>query len=184
MKNRAFATFGMTETISHIALKRLNGTHPDNAFRILPGIKISQDDRKCLVVEAPDLGVRHLQTNDVVHIQSATEFEWLGRKDNVINSGGLKIFPEQIEAKLKPILDIPFFITAVPNSQSGQQVAIAIEKEKLTLQEANALKSRFHTLGKLQSPKAILAIPVFERTDNGKIKRKESLRKIAMKIAL
>jgi O-succinylbenzoic acid--CoA ligase len=72
MKNEAYATFGMTETISHIALRRLNGGKAESHFTTMPGIKVSIDERSCLVIEAPELGVRHLVTNDVVYLVSPT----------------------------------------------------------------------------------------------------------------
>jgi o-succinylbenzoate---CoA ligase len=184
MKNQAYATFGMTETISHIALRRLNGKNASDCFTVLPGIKVSIDERSCLVIEAPELGVRRLVTNDVVSLIGPGEFCWLGRKDNLINSGGIKIYPEQIEDQLKPLLGIPFFITGIPSARSGQEVAIAVESKDFTLREANQLKDQFRILSKLQSPKAILTIPHFVRTDTGKIKRNESLKHVATKIAI
>jgi o-succinylbenzoate---CoA ligase len=184
MKNMAYATFGMTETISHIALRTLNGQSPDNAFTTLPGITVSTDEGDRLVIEAPELGVRHLVTNDVVNLISSTKFHWLGRKDNLINSGGVKLFPEQIEEHLKTFLKIPFFITGIESPRSGQEVAIAIERKTFTRTEANDLKKQFETLSKLETPKAILTIPEFTRTDTGKIKRSDSLQHVAMKIAL
>jgi O-succinylbenzoic acid--CoA ligase len=184
MKNQAYATFAMTETVSHIALRRLNGTNPENQFTTLSGIKVSADERGCLIIHAPELGIRNLVTNDEVYLVSSTQFNWLGRKDNLINSGGLKIFPEQIEEQLKPVLEIPFFITAIPSARSGQEVAIAVESKNFGRSEANNLKKLFISLSKIQCPKAILTIPHFIRTDNGKIRRKESLKNVSLKIAL
>jgi o-succinylbenzoate---CoA ligase len=184
MKNQAYATFGMTETVSHIALRRLNTKSAADCFTTLPGIKVSTDERTCLVIEAPELGVRHLVTNDVVNLLSPTQFCWLGRKDNLINSGGIKIFPEQIEEQLKATVGLPFFITGIPSARSGQDVAIVVESKTISLVEANDLKKQFGKLSKLQCPKAILTIPHFERTENGKIKRRESLKKVVQKISL
>ena len=137
LSNAAYTTFGMTETISHIALRRLNGIHPDHHFKTLRGISVSIDGKKSLVIEAPELGIHRLITNDAVHLFSPTEFEWLGRMDNLINSGGVKIYPEQIEEQLKQQIAIPFFITGIENDRTGQEVAIAVEKKAVTLQETN-----------------------------------------------
>ena len=133
---------------------------------------------------APELGVRHLITNDEVHLISSTQFKWLGRKDNLINSGGVKIYPEKIEEQLKSLIELPFFIAGIESNRTGQEVAIAIEKATFTLKEANELKKRFEILGKLYCPKTILTIAKFIRTDNGKIKRRESLQQVAMRIAI
>ncbi|MES2621137.1 MAG: AMP-binding protein, partial [Bacteroidota bacterium] len=83
LNNASYATFGMTETISHIALRRLNGPNPDRYFKTFEGITVSTDERKCLIIEAPELGIHSLITNDVIHFISPVEFEWLGRKDNL-----------------------------------------------------------------------------------------------------
>ena len=184
MKSTAYATFGMTETISHIALRKLNGKLISDSFTTLPGISISTDDRKCLVVEAPELGVHQLITNDVIQLTSSTQFEWLGRKDNIINSGGVKIFPEKIEDQLKNLIGLPFFITGVDNARTGQEVAIAIEKKSFTLKEAYEMKQKFEKLGKLCTPKSILVISKFLRTENGKIKRAESLQQLLMTVVV
>jgi len=184
LNNAAYATFGMTETISHIALRRLNGPHPERYFKTLGGITVSTDQRKCLIIEAPELGIHGLITNDIVHLISPVEFEWLGRKDNLINSAGVKIYPEQIEEQLKAVIDVPFFIAGIENQRTGQEVAIALEKRAVTLKETNDFKKRFEILGKLYSPKTILTIPHFIRTENGKINRKASLQQVAMRISI
>jgi len=156
LSNSAYATFGMTETISHIALRKLNGKDAADWFTTIGSIAVHTDERNCLIIEAPELGVRHLITNDEVHLISSTEFKWLGRKDNLINSGGVKIYPEKIEEQLKPLIQLPFFIAGIESNRTGQEVAIAIEKATFTLKEANELKKRFEILGKLYCPKTIL----------------------------
>src|SRR5262249_14794157 len=96
---RCYATYGMTETVSDIALKRLNGSDATNDYKTLPGIAISHDERECLVIEAPHFEGR-IVTNDVVQIKDAHTFAWLGRWDNIINTGGLKVMPEDLEVEI------------------------------------------------------------------------------------
>ncbi|MFM7856476.1 MAG: AMP-binding protein [Flammeovirgaceae bacterium] len=95
-----YETFGMTETLSHIALKKINGPARSDYFKILPGVHIRQDERACLCITAPHLQ-HEIITNDVVEMKNLEEFIWLGRVDNVINSGGIKIFPEATEQKIE-----------------------------------------------------------------------------------
>ena len=110
-KTRVYETYGMTETISHIAVKKVNHA-PKKAsyFEALPNIELKIDDRNCLVIYAPEISEKEVITNDVVNLISASQFEWLGRFDTLINSGGVKLNPETIEAKLHTILLQGFLI--------------------------------------------------------------------------
>ncbi len=175
LKSQVYITYGMTETISHIALKRLNGPVPDTGFSLLPGIKIATDVRGCLIIEAPNLGQPHLVTNDVVKLLGENTFQWLGRIDNVINSGGVKIYPEEIERQLLNRIDIPFFITGLPDERTGEKLVLVLESTTLEHVQINSLNAAFMSVEKLHRPKEALLVPRFERTDNGKIKRKETL---------
>ena len=98
--NEVWSTYGMTETLSHIAMRRINGTAASQWYQPLPGINISTQTDGCLIIDAPHLSKESIVTNDIVEINANNEFKILGRKDNVINSGGIKI---QIEF-LYPIL--------------------------------------------------------------------------------
>ncbi len=175
LKSEVYTTFGMTETISHIALKRINGDNPEASFKILPGIHITVDDRSCLVIDAPQLGQPHLVTNDVINLVGNNEFHWLGRADNVINSGGVKIYPEEIERQLLKEVYTPYFIASLPDSKTGERVVLAMETDNLSETEKGRLTSIFGNLEKLNRPKQVLLIPRFITTENGKLKRKESL---------
>src|SRR5690606_24613792 len=100
--------------VSHIAAKRLNPEKKKDKpvpFKVLPDIVISTDDRSCLVINAPKLSEDIITTNDVVEIITYKKFHWKGRYDNVVNSGGIKLFPEEIEWKLNKIIDRRFFVT-------------------------------------------------------------------------
>ncbi len=168
----SFQTYGMTETITHIAIKKIEEA-TKNHYQCLPGISISQDARACLLIEAPHVSEDKISTNDIVRLISPSEFEWLGRFDNVINSGGIKLFPEQIEEKIAPILTFPFIITALPDEKLGQKVLLLIES---IVEISNLEKQLLQTdLSKFEMPKEIHYLQSFVRTKNGKINRNNTL---------
>lgn len=178
MRNYVYLTFGMTETISHIALKRISGEHPDRYYHTLSGITVAINSKNQLVVHAPRLGQVELVTNDEVRVISATQFEWLGRTDNVINSGGIKIHAEVMEHELRKKTDASFFIAAVASNKTGEEVAIALEQSHISTEEISNWKNLCAPFEKLAMPKHILLISKFDRTENGKINRKKSLQNV------
>ena len=177
IKTQVYETYGMTETITHIAVKKLNKVSVKalgkNVFNILPNITITQDNRECLVIDAPNLSNTKITTNDVVKLHSKSSFEWLGRIDNAINTGGLKLFPEQLEAKLRPNIKQRFFITSMDDKTLGEKVVLIIEGSPYTL-ESNVFKR----LNKNEIPKNIYFISQFSETDSGKIQRSNTLRSL------
>lgn len=158
-----YETYGMTETITHIAARRIGA----DGFETLPNVSISKDDRGCLIIQAPNIVSSTIVTNDLVEIISDNQFKWLGRFDNVINSGGIKYFPEQIEAKLALKINQRFFIAGLPDDNLGQRIALFIEGEEFPLEA-----SIFNELEKFERPKEIHFIPNFIETNN-KLKRFE-----------
>ena len=176
IKTNVFETYGMTETITHIAVKKINNLCPaelDSAsiFQILPNISITQDKRNCLVIEAPMLSEDKITTNDVVKLHSKTLFEWLGRYDNVVNSGGVKLFPEQIEAKLEPKISSRFFITKEKDETLGECIVLIVESKTNTIES-----SVFEGLEKFEIPKKIYSAEKFIESNTGKILRQETLK--------
>ena len=169
LKTKVFETYGMTETITHIAVKQINGK-ATNYFKILPNITIGQNDKECLIIDAPLLNTAQIVTNDVVKLHSKTTFEWLGRIDNVINSGGVKLFPEQIEAKLAPKIAQRFFITSEKDETFGEVIVLIIEAEDTALNT-----EVFSDLTAIQTPKKVYSIPAFAETTSGKINRGETV---------
>ena len=162
-----FETFGMTETVSHIAAKNLSDG--ETVFRVLPNISIAQDDRACLTVNAPHLNPKIVQTNDVVSLVSDTVFKWLGRFDHVINSGGVKVHPETLEKQLQNQIKAPFFITALPDEILGQKVVLIVEgKSKQLDLDLSGIEG-------IKRPKEIFFIPQFHVTQSGKIQRQKTL---------
>jgi O-succinylbenzoic acid--CoA ligase len=168
-----YETFGMTETVSHIAVKKLNNFEDEtnnSYFNTLPEVKVSTDTRGCLIIEAPTLSNEKIITNDIVKIHSDTSFEWIGRYDNVINSGGIKLYPEQIEAKLRSEIAEQFFIASIPDEALGDKVVLIIEAEENELKTIN-----FDGLDKFEKPKEVLTILKFIETASGKIHREKTL---------
>ena len=172
-----FATFGMTETITHIAVKKLNLFKGDSSsqlenshYQVLKNVSISQDNRNCLVINAPNVSDEIVTTNDVVDLVSETEFKWLGRFDNVINSGGIKLHPEAIEKKLAPIIHQRFFVAGIPDVLLGEKLVLFIEGESYKVAQ-----STLKNLTKYETPKAIYFVPQFVETETKKIQRNRTL---------
>ena len=162
-----YATYGMTETLSHIALKQLNGKNPEKYYKVLEGITISQDNRGCLQVVAYDEEL--LVTNDIVNIISHDTFEWIGRYDNIINSGGIKFIPEQIEVKIKHLIPQRFIISSKRDEKLGNCIILIIEGEEYDTEE---LQIRLEeTLSKYEIPKEITFKEHLKVTSSGKIIR-------------
>ena len=163
---QAFESYGMTETISHIAIKLIGAKE----FTILPNVTISLDDRNCLAIEALELSSDKIITNDIVAILNPTQFILKGRIDNVINSGGVKIFPEEIEEKLAKFISVRFFIASLPDEKLGEKVILVIEGNPFEME-----KTLFSELSKYQNPKEIVFIENFVETETNKINRKKTL---------
>ena len=161
-----YETYGMTETITHIAVKEIG----DKYFSVLPNVTITNDERGCLVIVAPRISDTNIVTNDVIEILSETQFHLLGRIDNVINSGGVKLFPEQIEAKLSDKIKERFFVIGIPDDKLGEQVLIIIEGKPTVFDDLV-----FENLALYEKPKLIRFVPKFIETESGKVKRAESL---------
>ena len=167
---KAFESYGMTETISHIAIKQIGAKE----FTVLPNVTISLDDRNCLVIEALEISSDEIITNDIVEIVNSTQFILKGRIDNVINSGGVKIFPEEVEEKLAKYISTPFFIASLPDEKLGEKVILVLEGNPFEID--NVI---FSELTKYQIPKQIVFIDKFVETETNKINRKKTLEKRA-----
>ena len=138
-----WSTYGMTETLSHIALRRINGDEASEWYQPFDSVKISQTDEGCLVIDAPLVCAETLVTNDIVEIESyiynkveKLRFRIKGRKDNVICSGGIKIQIEEVEALLKPHLEKPFMIAKKKDEKFGEIAVLLTEDEDLKKVEA------------------------------------------------
>ena len=167
---QAYESYGMTETISHIAIKPIGAKE----FTVLPNVSISLDDRNCLVIEALELSTEKIITNDIVEILNETQFILKGRIDNVINSGGVKIFPEVIEEKLAKFISARFFIASLPDEKLGEKVILVLEGKPFEVDN-----TIFSDLSKYQIPKEVVFIDKFIETETNKINRKKTLEKRA-----
>jgi O-succinylbenzoic acid--CoA ligase len=166
LKTEIYETYGMTETITHIAAKRLG----EKVFSVLPNVKIYKDDRECLVIVLPSVSEEPIVTNDLVDLINDHQFIFVGRIDNIINSGGVKLIPEQIEAKLVGKINTRFFVTGVPDIALGEKLILVVEGEKQEF-----APDFFDFLDKFEKPKEIVFVPKFKETGNGKMLRKPSL---------
>ncbi|WP_395044514.1 AMP-binding protein [Flavobacterium sp.] len=168
LPTQVFETYGMTETITHIAAKKVG----EKAFTVMPHVTISYDDRNCLTIHAPSIIVEEvIVTNDLVELVNENQFIFLGRIDNVINSGGIKIIPEQVEKKLDGKINKRFFITSKEDKELGEKVVLVIEGDSFEID-----KIIFDELDKYERPKEILFISKFKETPTGKILRKETVK--------
>ncbi|MAN60223.1 MAG: O-succinylbenzoic acid--CoA ligase [Flavobacteriaceae bacterium] len=167
----AFATYGMTETVTHIAIRRINGPARTEVFSALPTVKFSVDTRNCLRIQAPGIIEEDIVTNDVVKLISATSFEWLGRYDNVINSGAVKVFPEKVEEKLAAHITYPFIIASEIDEALGERIILILEKRDEALLPNYA--QAFATLHPYEKPKRIYTVSEFPYTETGKVKRND-----------
>ena len=174
-QTKIYETYGMSETLSHIALKEIY-PYQNDYFKAFENVSISKDERGCLKISAPDLNSEILQTNDLVEITNDHQFRFLGRIDNVINSGGAKIFPEELEAMVKKEIPNEVVFLGVKDESLGQKLVAVIEGEKSEdlikkIREIQFEKS-FH------KPKEIIFVEEIPRTPNGKVSRTELLKMI------
>lgn len=126
MPNTVYSTYGMTETLSHVALRRLNGPEASPYYHPFSSVTLSLSPDNTLVIDAPLVCDERLVTNDVARLLPDGSFAIIGRKDNIINSGGIKIQIEEVEERLRPYLDLPYAITAAPDPRLGEAVVLLI----------------------------------------------------------
>lgn len=172
---RIFETYGMSETLSHIALKEIYPKQQE-WFNVFEGIDISADERGCLKIFAPKLNPELLQTNDLVEINGNKQFRFLGRVDNVINSGGAKIFPEELERLVKQKITNESVFLGIDDEKLGQKLLLIIEGEESEsmYQKLSSVNYKFS----FHKPKGIIFVEQIPRTPNGKVNRQELKKRI------
>ena len=199
--NAVWSTYGMTETLSHIALRRINGTSPSPSeggeiglnkdivclasnppsfggdgggyYTPFPDVHVSLNGDGCLVIDAPGVCAETLVTNDCAQLHpDGRRFRILGRKDNVINSGGIKIHAEEVELLLRPHLSMPFIITKVTDPKFGEVVALVYEDDFLGASVQSICQA---VLPKYWQPRRYLPVPHILMTETGKPRRDISL---------
>lgn len=176
--------YGMTETYSHVALRRLNGPDASERYIALPGAELSLDERGCLCISSEVTGNERLVTNDLVELHS-NEFLWLGRIDNVINTGGVKVQAEKVEAEVGAALagmgkeTLSYFAAGVPNERLGQKVVLVLEDKDWGMEPSTQLMETLSaSLSKYEMPKELYFVKSFDRTTLGKIDRKKVIANI------
>lgn len=190
--NAVWSTYGMTETLSHIALRRLSGPDADEWYTPFEGVSISTDSEGCLIIDAPEICTEKIITNDLAELcpplppsgeklgelsitkntrgASGPRFRILGRRDNIICSGGLKIITEEVEKRLRPLLSAPFIITKAPDEKLGEQLVLLTESTE-TEEVADVCR---RILSHYEQPRRIICVSSIPMTPNGKPARKEA----------
>ena len=181
-----WSTYGMTETLSHIALRRINGDEASEWYQPFDSVHISQTEEGCLVIDAPQVCAETLVTNDIVEIEpyiynkvEKLRFRIKGRKDNVICSGGIKIQIEEVETLLKPHLEKPFMLAKKKDGKFGEIAVLLSEDEDIKRVEATVRrllsdeseKSSDHKKYKYWIPKEFRYVEHLPLTETGKPKR-------------
>lgn len=162
--NQTYATFGMTETITHFALRSI--TNKEAHYTCLPGFEIATNKEGALILEANPITDR-IETTDYIELIDNHRFKWLGRLDNIVNSGGIKLSPELIEKKMQPFIEQRFYVIGETNDKFGEQLVMYIEGEK----SHNDLEEIFQQLNNTERPKEIRYVSAFKETATGKVIR-------------
>lgn len=172
-----YASYGMTETLSHVALRRLNGPTADAGFRALPGVTISLSALNTLQIEAPAVAAQTLITHDRARFNPDGTFSLIGRLDNVINTGAVKIQIEEVEAKLKPFISGRFAVSARKSRLFGEEVVLVLEGAPALLSALDFSRMR-QALGRFERPHWVVCISELPLTGSGKPDR-PAIRKAA-----
>lgn len=173
--NAVWSTYGMTETLSHIALRRLSGPEATDWYTPFEGVGLSLSDDGCLVIDAPEVSAERLVTNDMAELRPEGRFRILGRRDNVVCSGGIKIQMEEVERLLRPHLSMPFCATKVPDPQLGEALVLLVEGGRQ--QSLDTICNL--VLPRLWRPRCYIVVDHLPTTETGKIARR-----LAQKTAL
>ena len=168
--NAVWSTYGMTETLSHIALRRISGPEASEWYTPFPTVKLSTNDEGCLVIDAPEVCAQTLVTNDIVELKPDGRFRIRGRKDNVICSGGIKIQIEEVEQALKKYVRVPYIISKRKDPKFGEIVVLLTEGDTAQVQTICQ-----QVLPKYHQPKLYLKIDKIPLTETGKPARKKIL---------
>ena len=182
---RAFASYGMTETSTHVALRPLNPAAAPNykneTYTALPGVFFRVDERDCLVIHCPRIADEDIITNDVIELISETSFIWKGRFDNVINSGGVKFFPEEVEQKFSRCMNQRFFAAGMKDDVLGQKLIFVVEGQKndnlLIELKQHQINSK-NRIKKIEVPKQLVFVSSFAETETRKIDRLKTLKMV------
>ncbi len=178
---QAYAGYGMTETLTHVAVKQISHNNPVSHYVTLPGVEVFSDPNDCLVISAPHLGVNKLVTNDIAKIYSKTEFDILGRLDNVINTGSVKVFPESVEQKIGLILPgYRVILFSIPDEKYQNKIGLLVENKTGLLSPDDLIVELKKHLDRFEVPKEIFYIDEFKLTSSGKIQRQSTIDSLSL----
>lgn len=170
--NAVWSTYGMTETLSHIALRRLSGPQASEWYEPFDGVNVSINADGCLVIDAPTVCAQPLTTNDIAEIATdGRRFRIRGRKDNVICSGGIKLQIEEMEAKLRPYINVPFLISKRSDPKFGETVVMIAETNDIESLKTICKKR----LNKYEQPHKYIAVDSIPTTETGKPARAKAM---------
>ena len=164
-----WSTYGMTETLSHIALRKLNGPDASEWYTPFEHVTLNQSEEGTLIIDAPLVCPQQLITNDIIELNNAGQFRILGRKDNTINTGGIKVQIEQVESTLKPLLPFPFAITSAPDAKFGERIVLLIQHEgPFSEEEKQNIHRACQQLPTYWHPKQLIQVTSLPLTGTGK----------------
>ena len=171
--NAVWSTYGMTETLSHIALRRLSGAEASEWYEPFDGVGVTTSADGCLVIDAPAVCAQPLVTNDIAEIApDGRRFRIRGRRDNVVCSGGLKLQIEEMEARLQPHLNVPYMISKRPDDKFGEAVVLLAVTDDM---ESVCEVCRKH-MPRYEQPRYFLAVSELPMTPTGKPARAEAMK--------
>ena len=163
----AFESFAMTETLTHFALRQISPLE-NEWFKTIGEFKLNVTRNGELIIRENPISGSEFKTRELVELKSESEFKWLGRTDNIINSGGVILIPEEIENKISKLISIEFVLIGLPDNKFGQKIVLVTQEPfKIEIEKLNKKLSKFEKI------KEFKIIDCFPKTESGKIKRKE-----------
>ncbi|EAY24801.1 AMP-binding protein [Microscilla marina] len=182
LRPQVYVTYGMTETVSHIALRQINSSSRAEEYQLLPGVHMRQDKRGCIEIQSPTTCHQWITTNDLVQLTDATHFKWLGRADRVINTGGVKVQVETVEQAIDEVMTEQgiqrrFFVASLPDHRLGEQIIVVLEGTPLPQNRQQAiLENTAGLLKKYEAPKSMHFVAEFAETPTAKIDRLHTIK--------
>jgi len=181
-----YQSYGMTETVSHIALKKLNCPEAENDYTVLPGVKFGLDERGCLFVQGAVTNEEKIQTNDLAEITSEKTFNWLGRIDNVINSGGVKVFLDNVDQVIAAIFyeqgwADSYFSWFEEDGKLGQKLILVIENPHQEISVQFLLEEIRKRISAYETPKHVYFVDKFKKTPTDKIDKRRTVLELLKK---
>lgn len=178
--NSIYSTYGMTETLSHIGLRKINGDDASLYYKPLASVDLKLSNDKTLIINAPHISDHILTTNDIAEIKSDGSFKILGRIDNIINTGGIKVQIEEVEQQLRPHLRSNFAITSIPHSKLGEAIVLLVEPFDQQYNFDEIIKEAFNTKPQYHQPICFFTVSKIPLTDSGKKDRK-AIKELALR---